>query len=98
MKITPSPALLLAAALCVSLNSCGVKPPPASQGNGPVKDYTAMVIFTVDKRGQVISAHVEKPMKPVFDQAAIRAIKRGVYPPGEKTQTARKPVTFHLKD
>ncbi len=60
---------------------------------------TVWVVFAVDERGRVVQPKVQKSTDPVFDKAALDAVKKWKFEPGKRkgkpvTTRMRVPVTF----
>ena len=51
------------------------------------------IIFIVDERGRVVQPKVRSSTDPMFDQAALAAVKRWKYEPGKR---GGKPVRFRV--
>jgi protein TonB len=55
---------------------------------------TVKLIFVVDQRGKVESPRVQSSTDPVFDAAALNAVRQWKFEPGKRSG---KPVRFRLK-
>ncbi len=55
---------------------------------------TVYVIFVVDQRGRVTDPIVQKSTDPVFERAALAAVKQWRFEPGKR---AGKPVRFRMR-
>lgn len=64
---------------------------PAMRKKAPM---TVNVLFTVDQRGRVETAIVQQPGDPLFDKAAVAAVKQWKFEPGQRNG---QPVKFRMK-
>lgn len=60
---------------------------------------TVYIVFVVDERGRVTNPVVQKSTDPVFDKAALNAVKQWKFEPGKRNGQAvsfrmRVPITF----
>jgi len=79
------------------------RPPPAFSGELRKKaPATVHVIFEVDQSGRVENAIVQKSTDPLFDKAALTAVKKWKFEPGKRNGQPvrfrmRAPITFPKK-
>lgn len=77
----------------------GYIPAPAYPASARAKGQsgTVLVEFTIGANGRVTSAYAKKPTPyAALNQAAVAAVRRGRFPPGNVI-TTRKPIVFQLK-
>ncbi|NBC11077.1 MAG: TonB family protein, partial [Planctomycetes bacterium] len=55
---------------------------------------TVYIIFIVDKRGQVQSPKIQRSDDPVFNKAALNAVKQWRFEPGKRSG---EPVRFRMR-
>lgn len=69
----------------------GASRPKSLKGKGPAKVY---VLFIVDENGRVTDPKVQKSDNPLFDNLAIKTVKKWRFEPGKR---AGKPVRFRMR-
>lgn len=71
------------------------RPPPAFTAEMRRKaPATVYVVFEVDQRGRVDNAIVPQPVDPMFDKAALTAVRKWKFEPGKRNG---EPVRFRMR-